>query len=466
MHAVLPGMRAKNAFLIAASLFFYAFGEPVYVLLMIASAAANYAAGLLISSGNATPARRKAVLAATVAVNLAALGVFKYAGFAVECVNAVLPFSLPVPQIRLPIGISFFTFQALSYVIDVYRGETPVQRSFPRLLLYVSLFPQLIAGPIVKYSDVAAQLENRTVTADGASAGARRFICGLSKKLLLANTAGAVADAAFAATSLTAPAAWIGAVAYCLQIYFDFSGYSDMALGLGRMFGFTFLENFNYPYTAVSVQDFWRRWHISLSSWFRDYLYIPLGGNRVYRAEAAALPEGAKKRALLRKNARRTAVNRMLVFLCTGIWHGANTTFLLWGIWHGLFLTAESVGVIPADKMAKNAYLQPLARIYTLAVVLFGFVLFRADSVAAALSYAGAMFTGGFSLASPVIAMLDPYTLFIFAAALILCAPVSRVLGRVRALECAAWPASLALFALCVINLAGATFNPFIYFRF
>ena len=270
-----PGIRAKNAVLILFSLIFYAWGEPVYLLLMIASAAVNWYFGLLIERR-----RKKIFLILALVLDLGCLAVFKYAGFFVENLNAVFGASIPVPQIALPIGISFYTFQALSYTVDVWRGDVPAQRSFAKLLLYISLFPQLIAGPIVRYSDIAVQLKTREHSISEAASGARRFILGLAKKILLANLLGELVSSFRASADLSVLYYWLGAIAFTLQIYYDFSGYSDMAIGLGRIFGFRFPENFQYPYLSGSITEFWRRWHISLGSWFRDYLYIPLGGNR------------------------------------------------------------------------------------------------------------------------------------------------------------------------------------------
>ncbi len=450
LHWVLPSVRLQNALLILASLLFYAFGEPVYVLLMIVCAFFNYLFALLLG-------RKKSKAAVTVAViaNLGMLGVFKYAGFVVESLNRIPGLSLPVPQIALPIGISFFTFQALSYVIDVHRGRVPAQRSFWRILLYVAFFPQLIAGPIVKYKDIAEQIEDRRVTLRAAAFGMRRFLFGLGKKVLIANTLAVAADHIFARSpaALNAPAAWLGLIAYTLQIYYDFSGYSDMAIGLGRMFGFTFLENFDFPYLAVSVREYWRRWHISLSSWFRDYVYIPLGGNR--------------------KGKYRTGLNKFLVFFLTGLWHGANWTFVVWGIYHGLFSLMEEV--VPAVRKLPRF----LGHIYAMLQVTLGFVIFRSDSLPYAMGYFKAMFTG-FDL-SPAANLLflrelTPFFLLMFAAAVLLCAPVGALVGRLRAYHTRT-PAERreqgVLFVLsflvllwCLIRLSGGSYNPFIYFRF
>ena len=368
LYTVIPVHRVRNALLIVFSLVFYAYGEPVYVLLMIASSLANYLCALWIGK---TGSNKKLPLVIAVVINLGTLVFFKYTGMLVTAFNAVTHLAIPVPAIALPIGISFYTFQALSYVIDVYRGEVGVQKNYFKVLLYISFFPQLIAGPIVRYHDIAAQIDNRSQNITQIAQGLRRFICGLAKKVLIANTMGQAADIIFAqnTSSLGFMSAWVGAVAYLFQIYYDFCGYSDMAIGLGKMFGFTFKENFNYPYGARSIQDFWRRWHISLSTWFKEYLYIPLGGNRKGKA--------------------RTALNKIIVFLLTGLWHGANWTFVLWGLWHGLFLMLEQY--LPFLKKLPKA----IGHIYTVLVVLLGFVVFRADTISYGFGYIGRMFSFG-----------------------------------------------------------------------
>ena len=400
IYRIIPGRgkasnTAKNALLTLLSLVFYAFGEPVYVLLLLASVVVNYLCGLLLQREGR--AWQKAVLAGTVAVNLGLLCVFKYAGFAVATLNS-LGISLPVPEIALPVGISFFTFQGLSYVIDCYRDRTLISRSLLKLALYISFFPQLIAGPIVKYHDVSLQIDSRETNPTLTAQGIRRFIVGLSKKLLIANTVGRMADLAFGAGSaLDIRSAWLGALCYCLQIYFDFSGYSDMAIGLGKMFGFSFQENFNYPFASGSIQEFWRRWHISLSTWFRDYLYIPLGGNRKGKA--------------------RTQLNKCLVFFCTGLWHGASWNFVLWGLWHGVFIILE--GLLPPPGKLRRTLWRPL----TLLVVLLGFVLFRAETLAQAGNIFANMAAGfDFTLegASLLRAMLTPMNLLALTAGCVL----------------------------------------------
>lgn len=374
LYRVLPAS-ARNAFLLTASLVFYAWGSVSHLLLLLISIGVNYGFGLGIGQGN-TPAKRKRFLVAGLVFNLLLLGTLKYAGFFAENLNTLLALvgipEVGPPKIKLPIGISFFTFQALSYLVDVYRGETPVQKRLHDLALYIALFPQLIAGPIVRYKDVAEQLAHRTADWKLLSSGIERFILGLAKKVLLANQFGAVADLAFglAPEELSAPFAWVGVVAYSFQIYFDFAGYSDMAIGLGRMFGFRFLENFNFPYLATSIQDFWRRWHISLSSWFRDYLYIPLGGNR--------------------KGASRTYFNLVVVFFLTGFWHGSSWNFVLWGLFHGFFLILERWGL----SKVLNRLWKPLTNIYVFAIASMAWVLFRADDFAHAWGYYQALFSG------------------------------------------------------------------------
>ena len=449
LYTLLPRMKAKNAVLLVASVFFYAYGEPVYALLLIFSSLLNYTAAMLIGGGKA----RKAVLAASVVLNLGLLAVFKYSGMFVSSLNAVAGLSLPVPQIALPIGISFFTFQALSYVIDVYRGTVERQKNYFYVLLYISFFPQLIAGPIVKYRDISDRLADRRQDPSLVANGMARFVCGLAKKVLIANTMGAAADAVFAAApaDLSALTAWVGAVAYLFQIYYDFSGYSDMAIGLGRMFGFDFKENFLYPYGANNVQDFWRKWHVSLSTWFKEYLYIPLGGNRKGRG--------------------RTVLNRLVVFLLTGLWHGANWTFVVWGLWHGLFLLLEEF--VPALRRLPKA----LGRVYTLLVVLLGFVVFRADTISYGLAYIGRLFTGFGASNAAGLEQLTPWFLVMLVAAVVGCAPIKPLVDKLRAAvsgdgkgakaaRAAVAAAALVGLVWCLLRLAPSGYNPFIYFRF
>ena len=454
LHTLIPRrfIGARNVLLGAASLIFYAYGEPVYIFLMLASVLVNYAAALLLSRAARTgrDKLKKALTVLTVAVNLGVLGFFKYVPWLVSLLNAHTPLTLPVPGFTMPIGISFYTFQILSYVLDVARGQTEAQRNWFRLLLYISFFPQLIAGPIVAYNDIREQLSERTVTIEGTAAGVRRFVFGLSKKLLISNTAAVMADAAFGAEHPSSALAWLGAFAYCIQIYFDFSGYSDMAVGLASLFGFRIGENFNYPYFAVSIRDFWKRWHISLTSWFRNYVYIPLGGNR--------------------KGATRTVLNRYLVFFLTGFWHGADFTYILWGLWHGTLMMFERVTRF--ERLTEKKWMRPLTRLYTLLAVAVGFVMFRAEGVTKGFSFLGAMFgfRGG---TSDLGAMLTPYALAVLCCGVVLSAPLFPAL-RKRAADgghAAGWHVfetvlCLPLYALCVMTLASSSFNPFIYYIF
>ena len=451
LSRVLPGIRAKNILLLIASLLFYAFGEPVYILLMLASILVNFTAGRLLPlCGKGLD---KLVLALAVVLNLGMLSLFKYTDFFLTTVNQVFSLEIPLTGIALPVGISFFTFQGLSYVIDVYRDREMCAKSIVKLALYISLFPQLIAGPIVIYHDVANQIDHRETTPELTADGIRRFVLGLGKKLLLANTAGRMADLVFTATAqqLDIRVAWLGALCYCLQIYFDFSGYSDMAIGLGRMFGFQFLENFNYPYVSSSIKEFWRRWHISLSSWFRDYLYIPLGGNR--------------------KGKLRTEVNKGIVFFCTGLWHGASWNFVLWGLWHGVFIILEDL--LPKGGKVRRA----IGHVTTPLIVLLGFVLFRADTLGDAGRIFSQMFTGvDFTLQSDALlrTLLSPLNILTVVLGTAFSLPLLPKMkayaqgeGKAAAaLRAGAYLACGGLFLLCVMTLAGSAFNPFIYFRF
>ncbi|MBQ9198120.1 MAG: MBOAT family protein [Clostridia bacterium] len=448
--------RWVNPFLVLASLFFYAWGEPVNVLIMLFSILLNYGAGLLLArfEGEDPYDVRKLVLTLDILLNLALLGYFKYMGLLMEGLNAVLALyhggALEVPAIALPIGISFFTFQALSYVVDVYRGQVQAQRKLINVALYISFFPQLIAGPIVRYREINEQIENRTVTWDGFALGARRFIYGLSKKVLIANVVARGADALYKLDvgSVTGGMAWLAAILYTFQIYYDFSGYSDMAIGLGRMFGFTFSENFNYPYLSRSIREFWRRWHISLSAWFREYVYIPLGGNR--------------------KGAARTYLNLCIVFLLTGIWHGAGVTFILWGAYHGLFSVLERLGL---GKLLKK--LGPVGWLYAFLVAVFGWVLFRVEDAPAAFQLMGRMLTPWRYTVTPLhlYDYVTRHMLMMLPLAFLGMGPVQALAEKTGLAK--KWKYSLpeaifcaALLAVCIGSLASSSYNPFIYFKF
>ena len=445
LYFLCRNLKAKNGVLLIASLLFYAWGEPVYLLLMVAVAGANWAFGRLLGK---RPERKFLALAVT--FNLLCLGVFKYTGFVLENVYALAHIERAAPQIALPIGISFYTFQAMSYVIDVYRGQVGVQRSFAKFLLYVSLFPQLIAGPIVRYSDVEKEIEARKSTPKGCFYGMTRFCIGLAKKVLIADYAGAVADQLLGGsfTASTTLGLWFGVLMYMFQIYFDFSGYSDMAIGLGRMFGFKFPENFRYPYQSVSITDFWRRWHITLSTWFKEYLYIPLGGNRCGLA--------------------RQALNLLIVWSLTGFWHGAGWNFVMWGLYYFVILFIEKLFLLKAlDKLPKL-----FRHVYALLLIVIGWVIFASDDVGVLLPYLGSMFG-----ANGAVGGMDVYTLFTKAVLLIICCVASTELPKRLFLsatgamnEKAAFTIksvmTIALLALSMILLIGDSYNPFLYFRF
>lgn len=449
IYRIIPSISVKNMILLFFSLLFYTYGEPKALILMISSIVMNYCFGLVMKRENKY---RKPVLAVSVVANLLMLGVFKYAGFGAEMLNKLPFLSLGIPNIRLPIGISFYTFQAMSYVIDAYKNPKYIQKNLFRLALYITFFPQLVAGPIVKYYDFANQIENRTHTPRQTAKGIRRFIIGLSKKLFIANTMAFSADYIYAldTADLSIPLAWLGALSYLFQIYFDFSGYSDMAIGLGAMFGFRFKENFNYPYISQSMQDFWRRWHISVSTWFKEYLYIPLGGNR--------------------KGKVRTALNKLIVFFCTGLWHGASLNFIVWGLINGLFMMLESYRVIKAEK-----WLKPFRHIYTMLVTTLAFVFFRADDLPTACRFIAHMFMpSGDSVQNAMFMMqLSPLYIIMFVLAVVFSMPVMQKIRdkasekkSVQTYEVCSYTISLALLILCIFTLSSSSYNPFIYFRF
>ncbi len=457
--------RARNTILLVMSFLFYAYGEEWFVLLMLLSILLNWGSALLISRHPGDPHTRKWMLAGAVVANLLLLGFFKYAAFFATEVNPLLTAAgipaLPVPNIHLAAGISFFTFQAMSYVIDIYRGAYPAERDVSRVALYISLFPQLIAGPIVRYTTIAAAIVERRVTGASFLHGLRRFIIGLAKKVLIANTLALSVDRVYAlpAGELTVSLAWFGAFCFFLQIYFDFSGYSDMAIGLGRMLGFRFLENFNYPYAARSVREFWRRWHISLSTWFRDYLYFPLGGNRV--------------------SAPRTIFNLLVVFLLVGLWHGAAWTFILFGALQGVLMIAERFGLAAFLERAGA----PAGHLYLWIAVLFSFALFRSADIEQAFIFWSALCGAGAASGPAVATVMTPYVLPALVVGILFSLPVypwmrrrlsrfrSRLCGRSRALfdgtvAIALSLACLAFFGASVLHNSMTAYNPFIYFRF
>lgn len=441
--------KGRNLFLLIVSLVFYAWGEPKYVFLMIFSILVNYIFGRLMDKHRENKKRLKLMLVLSVVIDIGLLSVFKYTDFIITNVNAIFGANFDLLNIALPIGISFYTFQAMSYTIDVYRDDVRVQKNLIDFGMYITMFPQLIAGPIVRYADVQDQLAERSVTTADFSEGVMRFVVGLGKKVLLANQMGAVWSDIYAlGGDVSALMAWTGAIAYTFQIYFDFSGYSDMAIGLGRMFGFKFPENFRYPYQSVSITDFWRRWHITLSTWFKEYLYIPLGGNR---------------RGLARQ-----ALNLLIVWSLTGFWHGAGWNFVMWGLYYFVILFIEKLFLLKAlDKLPKF-----FRHVYALVLIIIGWVIFASDDVSVLLPYLGSMFG-----ANGAIGGMDVYTLLTKAVLLIICCIASTELPKKLFLsaagamnEKAAFTLKsvlmIALLAMSMILLIGDSYNPFLYFRF
>ncbi len=466
VYSLLPGLRARNGFLLLVSLLFYAWGEVGFVLLLLVSTLVNFALGRWLERYT-DPSGRKRIVALAVLVNVGFLAFFKYAGLAVATCNLPLKWlgvgTLPVPAIALPIGISFFTFHALSYIIDIYRGKWRAARDPRDVALYIFFFPQLVAGPILRWNAIAPQLEQRTPGRALFAEGVRRFIGGLAKKMIIANAVAVPADQIFSlpANQLSTPVAWLGAVCYTIQIYFDFSGYSDMAVGLGKMFGFQFIENFQFPYTAQSIKDFWRRWHISLSSWFRDYVYIPLGGNRV--------------------SPLRNHLNLVAVFFLCGLWHGASWTFVIWGLYHGAFLVLEktSWGTL-LERLPR-----PLRHGYALLVVMLGWVVFRADTFAGAADYLQAMAGASQVMqAQPVSRYAGHEVVWALCLGAAFSLPLWNSVKQAGRQGAELIPAgvgreicvglgqvieivlAVALLLISSAWLAGGTYNPFIYFRF
>ena len=443
LYHLLKGQRAKNILLTAASIVFYAFGRLTDVPLLIASALIHYVCGAMV---NKRKTCKRLAVGAVLTLDVGVLVLYKYWDFFMQSFG--LPSSLQL-GLALPLGISFFTFQAMSYIIDVYRDGENCAKNFWQMLQYLSFFPQITSGPLMKFRDARAQIENRTCTSQTVFDGVCRFVRGMAKKLLIAGAVGTITDAVFAldAQMLDVRSAWLGAICYAVQIFFDFSGYTDMAIGLGMLFGFRLPENFRAPYLASSITDFWRRWHISLSSWFRDYLYIPLGGNRHGKVRAV--------------------INKWIVFLATGLWHGANWTFLVWGMWHGLFISLETA--TPLKKAEKRWY----GHIYALLVAVLGFVIFRASSLSQAAAMFGAMFAG-FALQAQTdvlfataISRYALVMLFVGIFAILPIAPrVREKLSNFAWFDTAAFVWTLVLLALCLMQIASGSFVPFIYAQF
>ena len=454
LYYAVPNKTWKNVVLLLFSLFFYSWGEPVWVFLLMLTAFLDYTWAKCIEYFHLTGQqhRKKIALIASLVFDLGMLGVFKYSGFVVENINLLTGLSLPVPKIALPIGISFYTFQTISYVLDVYRGQVAAQKRYYKYLMYLSSYHQLVAGPIVRYSDVAAEIENRTVSAQDFSEGITRFCLGLTKKVVVANVAGSLAgnylDADLA--SLSVAGAWFGVLLYTLQIYYDFSAYSDMAIGLGRMFGFHYHQNFNYPYIAKSVTEFWRRWHISLSSFFRDYVYIPLGGK--YRHQI---------------------FNICVVWFLTGLWHGASWNFILWGVFYGALLIVEKLGLLKVLEKIPSVF----SHLYLLFLTLIGWTIFYTTDLGKLGGYFGVMFgLSGNALSDPQLSITFMNNLFWLIAAVLFCMPITQLVKRwaqtqrsegVRAgISIVNAIMNVMLLFVCTAMLVGDSYNPFLYFRF
>ena len=450
--------RYKNIILLILSLIFYSWGEPKYIFLMLTFIGVNFIGGILIEELETNYKLKKLAIILFLGINLGILIVFKYSNFLIDNLNIVLSFvnigTIQIKKILLPIGVSFITFHTMSYVIDVYRGKVKAQRNIINLALYISLFPQLVAGPIIRYHNIQEQIHKRSVTLENMSDGITRFIIGLGKKIIIANNVGFIANQIFdiSANRLGSGVAWLGIICYTLQIYYDFSGYSDMAIGIGKMFGFEFSENFKYPYIAIGIEDFWRRWHISLSSWFKDYLYIPLGGNR--------------------KGKTKTYINLLIVFFCTGIWHGASWNFVVWGLFHGFFITMEKAKIIDLDKLKFNS----VKYVYTILVFMIGWVFFRADNVTYAIEFIKAMFRFNSSYVDvySVFAYIDNQSIIILLLGFIGVTPiVNNMMKGFKLRRCESLGFNTInmvyvylVFIISLVYLASETYNPFIYFRF
>lgn len=439
-------VKARNSVLLAASLVFYGWGEPKYILIMIFSIVFNYVCGLAAGKN-----RSKAVLILCVVGNLALLGYFKYTDFVLETVNRLAEAGLALPGIALPIGISFYTFQTMSYVIDVYRGKVEAQRDIITFGTYVTLFPQLIAGPIVRYSDVAVMLVGRKTNLEQIAEGVRRFIIGFGKKVLLANQIYVVWMELSAMENLSVSAAWLGAVAFTFQIYFDFSGYSDMAIGLGKIFGFDYLENFNYPYISRSITEFWRRWHMSLSSWFKEYVYIPLGGNR--------------------KGLSRQLINISIVWILTGLWHGASWNFVMWGVYYGIILIIEKLGLLKVLEKCPAV----VGHIYSLILIVIGWVIFAVDDMGKVAAYLGMMLGSSQIFIDDAFVYFFESRIWLLIACVIGSTPLPKIVCSIIAekledrevlLGTIETVLFMGIFALSMAFLVSGSYNPFLYFRF
>ncbi len=446
----------RNVLLLIFSLIFYAWGEEIFVFVLLGSILMNWAFGLLVDKYRPNKKAAYTIITLSTIFNVAVIFVGKYLMFTLNNVNALFGSDIPVPQIALPIGISFFTFQAMSYVIDVYRQNGEAQKNPLNVGLYITFFPQLIAGPIVRYETVAYQINHRVETLDDFTKGVCRFIVGLGKKVLIANNMAIIADAVFGTNEMSLAAAWMGALAYSFQIYFDFSGYSDMAIGLGKMFGFRFEENFDYPYISTSATEFWRRWHISLGTWFRDYVYFPLGGSRV-------------------ESKVRLVFNLFVVWFLTGVWHGANWTFIVWGLYYFVILTIEKVFFTKyiKDIKTKPVYIRALSHIITLFIVIISWVVFRANDLGHFASYIQSMFANPVMVDDMFLGYFrDKAVIFVFAVifSMPLAKKINQLCEKSKALatvKSIAYPIVIfALFLTAAAYIVKGSYNPFIYFNF
>lgn len=452
LYTLAPNRTIKNGVLLLASLFFYSWGEPVYLLLLLLTVLISYGAGILLSLCHGSVIRRKAVITLFLITSFGILGYFKYFNFLMDTINRVAGSELmSLQDIALPLGISFYTFQSVSYVIDTYRGKNPVQKNLFHLSLYICLFPQLLSGPIIKYHELVSQITERRESSSMQAYGIKRFTYGLAKKVLLANSFGQVVDRILTipAEQLGTLTVWLMIILYTLQIYYDFSGYSDMAIGLGRMFGFRYAENFNYPYLSASITEFWRRWHISLSTWFREYLYFPLGGNR--------------------RGSARTYVNLFIVFLATGLWHGSSMNFICWGIYFGIFIVAERVFLSPL--LEKNS-LKLINHIYVMLVLMFGWLLFRINDMEVTYTLFKVMVVPTRGLWDVRI-FANTKILCLMAAGILLCGPLQALLPRLKSRlydeDQITVPDIIMMVLLLILSttvIISGTYNAFIYFKF
>ena len=470
VYRLVPGIKAKNIVLAVFSLLFYCFGKIAYLPLLLGSVLVNWGAGRILGAMDAKTKKnqRRLVMSLAVALNIAVLAVFKYLDFFLGNVNALFGLKIALPGIALPLGISFFTFTGMSYVIEVFRKPANMSRGFLKVLLYISLFPNILSGPILSYKTAAPQIDERVCTPEKTAQGLRRFILGMAKKVLVADIVGAVVDAIYASGAVDARLAWLGALGYAIQIYFDFSGYSDMALGIAKVFGFEFPENFNQPYIAQGITDFWKRWHISLTTWFRNYLYMPMVMSKPLQK---LYKKWAAKYGRLKANKLSILIPTAVVWLLTGLWHGAAWNYVLWGVWHGTFALLEGVGILRLDGLKKSLPGRILVHGYTVLVILLGTVLFRSGSMAQVGQMFAAMFAGWRFLPECTLLLQQEMTGlagFMFLVGLVGSLAVVPWLKKHTGKwgEPASYAVSAVLLVLCVLSMAGSGFQPFIYLQF